>query len=58
MYGADVLIFEGILAFHNKELRELMDMKVLLSDTSKVVLLNRQKARMIVLLLKEIIPKF
>lgn len=28
MYGADVIIFEGILAFYNKELCELMDMKV------------------------------
>ncbi|KAK6048302.1 phosphoribulokinase/uridine kinase family protein [Cooperia oncophora] len=31
MYGADVLIFEGILAFHRPEITAMMDMKVLLS---------------------------
>lgn len=28
MYGADVLIFEGILAFHREDINEMMDMKV------------------------------
>lgn len=28
MYGADVLIFEGILAFHREDINELMDIKV------------------------------
>ena len=28
MYGADVLIFEGILAFHDPKIVELMDIKV------------------------------
>ena len=28
MYGANVLIFEGILAFHSKEVVDLLDMKV------------------------------
>ena len=28
MYGADVLIFEGILAFHRPEINKMMDMKV------------------------------
>ncbi|CAD6198583.1 unnamed protein product [Caenorhabditis auriculariae] len=28
MYGADVLIFEGILAFHVEKIKDLMDMKV------------------------------
>ncbi len=34
MYGANVLIFEGILAFHNKEVVDLLDMKVLLNSSS------------------------
>ncbi len=29
MYGANVLIFEGILAFHNKDVLDLLDMKVI-----------------------------
>lgn len=29
MYGADVLIFEGILSFHRPDIAALMDMKVL-----------------------------
>ena len=28
MYGANVIIFEGILAFHNEQIRKLLDMKV------------------------------
>lgn len=28
MYGADVLIFEGILSFHIPEIAKLMDIKV------------------------------
>jgi uridine kinase len=28
MYGANVIIFEGILAFHNEDIRSLLDMKV------------------------------
>ena len=27
VYGASVVIFEGIMTFHNKEIRDLMDMK-------------------------------
>lgn len=30
MYGADILIFEGILAFHRPDIANLMDMKVCL----------------------------
>jgi uridine kinase len=29
MYGADVLIFEGILAFHVKDIVDMLDVKVL-----------------------------
>ncbi len=28
MYGATVIIFEGILAFHNKDVLDMLDMKV------------------------------
>ena len=28
MYGANVIIFEGILAFHNEDIRNMLDMKV------------------------------
>jgi uridine kinase len=28
MYGADILIFEGILSFYKPEIAELMDIKV------------------------------
>lgn len=44
MYGADVLIFEGILAFHSKELVDLMDMKVFV-DTDPDTRLARRLER-------------
>ncbi|CAG9529658.1 unnamed protein product [Cercopithifilaria johnstoni] len=44
MYGADVLIFEGILAFYNKELVDLMDMKVFV-DTDPDTRLARRLER-------------
>ncbi|EJW88507.1 uridine kinase [Wuchereria bancrofti] len=44
MYGADILIFEGILAFHNKELVDLMDMKVFV-DTDPDIRLARRLER-------------
>ncbi|VDK52919.1 unnamed protein product [Anisakis simplex] len=44
MYGADVLIFEGILAFHTKELVSLMDMKVFV-DTDPDTRLARRVQR-------------
>uniref|UniRef100_A0A915BI45 Uridine kinase n=4 Tax=Parascaris univalens TaxID=6257 RepID=A0A915BI45_PARUN len=43
MYGADVLIFEGILAFHTKELIELMDMKVFVDTDPDTRLVRRLK---------------
>jgi len=27
IYGATVVVFEGIMTFHNKKIRDLMDMK-------------------------------
>lgn len=44
MYGADVLIFEGILAFHHPELCDLMDMKVFV-DTDPDTRLARRLER-------------
>ncbi len=41
MYGANVLIFEGILAFHNKQVLDLLDMKVFV-DTDSDVRLSRR----------------
>ena len=28
MYGANVIIFEGLFAFHNEQIRDMLDMKV------------------------------
>ena len=44
MYGANVLIFEGILAFHSSEVLELLDMKVFV-DTDSDVRLSRRLNR-------------
>jgi len=44
MYGANVLIFEGILAFHNREVLDLLDMKVFV-DTDSDVRLSRRLSR-------------
>ena len=38
-YGADVLIFEGIMAFHNPKVLEMMDMKVRLGNLARIVFL-------------------
>ena len=41
MYGANVIIFEGILAFANKELLKLMDLKVFVDADSDIRLARR-----------------
>jgi len=41
MYGADVVIFEGILAFTNQELLKLMDLKIFVDTDSDVRLARR-----------------
>lgn len=41
IYGANVVIFEGILAFEKKELRDLMDMKVFVDTDSDIRLARR-----------------
>jgi len=44
MYGANVLIFEGILAFHDTAVREILDMKVFV-DTDADIRLSRRLKR-------------
>ena len=41
MYGANVVIFEGIMAFVNKELRDIMDLKVFVDTDPDVHLARR-----------------
>ncbi|CAB3406392.1 unnamed protein product [Caenorhabditis bovis] len=41
MYGADVLIFEGILAFHRQDIKDLMDMKVFVDTDGDLRLARR-----------------
>ncbi|TKR62374.1 hypothetical protein L596_026350 [Steinernema carpocapsae] len=41
MYGADVLIFEGILAFHHPEITSMMDIKVFVDTDSDTRLARR-----------------
>ncbi|KAK0427830.1 hypothetical protein QR680_010445 [Steinernema hermaphroditum] len=41
MYGADVLIFEGILAFHNAEINKLIDLKIFVDTDSDTRLARR-----------------
>ncbi len=36
MYGANVLIFEGILAFHDPEILDMLDMKVFVDTDSDI----------------------
>jgi uridine kinase len=44
MYGADVLIFEGILAFHRPDIVNMMDIKIFV-DTDSDTRLARRLAR-------------
>ncbi|KAK3602594.1 hypothetical protein CHS0354_034318 [Potamilus streckersoni] len=43
IYGANVVIFEGIMAFVNKELLQLMDMKIFVDTDSDIRLARRLK---------------
>merc|ERR1712156_1152157 len=43
MYGANVLIFEGILAFHDKEVLDLLDLKVFVDTDPDIRLCRRLK---------------
>jgi len=44
MYGANVLIFEGILAFHDKDILDMLDMKIFV-DTDSDIRLTRRLTR-------------
>ena len=44
MYGANVLIFEGILAFHDPDVRDTLDMKIFV-DTDADIRLSRRLKR-------------
>lgn len=41
VYGANVILFEGIMAFHSKPLRDLMDLKIFVDTDSDVRLARR-----------------
>lgn len=43
MYGANVIIFEGILTFHNPEILKMLDMKIFVDTDSDVRLARRLK---------------
>lgn len=43
MYGANVIIFEGILAFHSQEVLEMLDMKVFVDTDADIRLARRLK---------------
>src|SRR5690606_10431289 len=43
-YGADVVILEGILILHNRELRDLMDMKLFVDSDGDTRLARRRKS--------------
>ena len=43
MYGANVIIFEGILAFHMEEIRDILDMEIFVETDSDVRLARRLK---------------
>lgn len=43
MYGANVIIFEGILAFHSAEVLEMLDMKIFVDTDADVRLARRLK---------------
>eukprot|EP00123_Amoebidium_parasiticum_P013472 comp21974_c0_seq1/m.31742 comp21974_c0_seq1/g.31742 ORF comp21974_c0_seq1/g.31742 comp21974_c0_seq1/m.31742 type:complete len:495 (-) comp21974_c0_seq1:783-2267(-) len=45
MYGANVIIFEGIMAFHTAEMRDLMDMKIFVDTDSDIRLARRSVKR-------------
>lgn len=41
MYGANVIIFEGILTFHNSKVNEMLDMKIFVDADPDVRLARR-----------------
>ncbi|KAL0089066.1 uridine kinase [Phycomyces blakesleeanus] len=43
IYGANVVIFEGIFAFHDKRIRDLMDLKIFVDTDADIRLARRLK---------------
>lgn len=43
MYGANVIIFEGILTFYNQKVCEMLDMKIFVDTDADVRLARRLK---------------
>ncbi|XP_055594259.1 uridine-cytidine kinase-like 1 isoform X2 [Uranotaenia lowii] len=43
MYGANVIIFEGILTFHNPEILSMLDMKIFVDTDADIRLARRMK---------------
>ena len=43
MYGANVIIFEGILAFHDESIRDLLDLKIFVDHDRDICLARRLK---------------
>lgn len=43
MYGANVIIFEGILVFHSPEVLDMLDMKVFVDTDADIRLARRLK---------------
>lgn len=43
MYGANVIIFEGILVFHSPEILKLLDMKIFVDTDPDIRLARRLK---------------
>lgn len=43
MYGANVIIFEGILTFYNSDVSKLLDMKIFVDTDADVRLARRLK---------------
>lgn len=41
MYGANVIIFEGILSFTTQKIRDLMDLKIFVDEDADVRLARR-----------------
>lgn len=41
LYGADVILFEGILSFHEKDVRDLMDIKIFVDEDADIRLSRR-----------------
>lgn len=40
IYGANVIIFEGILALYDKRIRDMMDIRVRINELSFVIFLH------------------